>query len=294
MKTRRTVLATVAAVAAVVSTLASGVVAAPATAATEVTCRAEVGGLTSGNKFLSRTVENGKVLKQKLTATSLPYRAGQMGIFSFTTISGGWRTAFSVIANDGRPRLLTVTNRDGSNTLQYSSKTMLNRNFQPRLFTNSGGYHVFALDSLNRLQRLTTYRDSRGNLSFGNQQLVLRRMGNLKTLSFYNRQKIAGVNTDLLYATTKAGALVQVRVPVGRPGSAKVVTIKRAGFAQYTELSLSSCGSDRSTAYIIAVNATDNLARSYVLARQAQPSAVNLTGKGLVLGRYSWKLHAVL
>ncbi len=293
MNTRRTVLATVAAAALVVSTIASGVVSAPATAVTE-TCRAEVGGLTSGNKFLSRTVENGKVLKQKLTATSLPYRAGQMGIFSATTISGGWRTAFTVIANDGRPRLLTVTNRDASGTLQYSSKTMLNRNFQPRLFTNSGGYHVFALDSLNRLQRLTTYRDARGNLVFDNQQLVLRRMGNLKTLSFYNRQKVAGVNTDLLYATTKGGALVQIRVPVRRPGNAKVVTIKRAGFAQYTGLSLSSCGSDRATAYIIGVNATDNVARSYVLVRQAQPSAANLTGRGLVLGRYGWKLHAVL
>lgn len=296
MKTRRTALALITATAAVLSTLGAGAAATPATAAAAAapTCLAEVVGLTAGNKFVSRRMENGTVVRQKLTATAVPFRAKQMGFLEQATIKGGVRTSFIAIATDGRPRVLTVKDVNASRSLAQSSKRMTTSGFAPRLFTKSIGPHAFALDDLNRLQRLVTYRDSDGNYFFGSARVALKGMGSLRTLSFYNRQKIAGVNTDVLYATTRTGALKQIRVPVRRPGNARVVTIKRTGFASFSELSLGACNHDLNTAFIIGVDPGHNLARSYVLRDQAHPSASNLTANGRVAPSYSWKLHAVL
>ena len=297
MKIRRTALSLITATAAALSTIGAGAAAAPATAATAATaprCLAEVVGLTAGNKFIARRMENGKVLRQKLTATEVPFRAKQMGFFDQATINGGFKTSYIAIASDGRPRVLTIKDLDASRTLSQSSKRMTTSGFVPRLFTKSVAPHAFALDNLNRLQRLVTYRDSSGNLFFGHAQVALKGMGSLKTLSWYNRQMIAGVNTDVLYATTKTGALKQIRIPVRRPGNARVVTIKRTGFAQYSELSLGACNQDLNIAFIIGVDPGHNLARTYVLRNQARPSAANLTANGRVARNYSWKLHAVL
>lgn len=291
MKTRRALA--LAATTAVLSTISAGAAVAPATAAAQ-TCRSQVVGLTGGNKVTYRGVENGKVAFQKFTATSLPFGAGQMGFLTTQAITGGEKTSFIAIAKDGRPRVLAVKNLNGSKSLSQSSTPMLTTGFGPRLFTKSTGVHAFALNDLNQLRRLVTYRDSSGRLYFGTDQLVLKNMGNLKTLSFYNRQKIAGVNTDVLFATTKAGGLKQVLVPVARPGNARTVTLKSSGFAQYTAISLGRCNDDAGTAYIVGVDATHNLARSYVLRQQAQASGANLTYAGPVAPSYNWKLHAVL
>jgi hypothetical protein len=45
---------------------------------------------------------------------------------------------------------------------------------------------------------------------------------------------------------------------------------------------------------LIGVDAPDNVARYYVLTRQGNPSASNLTYKGLVGKGYNWRIHAVL
>lgn len=292
MKTRRT-LALATAATAVLSTISAGAAVAPASAAA-LTCRSQVVGLTGGNQVVYRGVENGKVAFQKFTATSLPFGAGQMGFLTSQAITGGDKTSFVAIAKDGRPRVLTVKDVTGSKSLSQSSTRMLTTSFTPRLFTKSTGVHAFALNNLNQLRRLVTYRDSSGRLYFGTDQLVLKNMGNLKTISFYNRQKVAGVNTDVLYATTKTGGLKQILVPVRRPANARMVTLERSGFAQYTAISLGRCNDDAGTAYIVGVDAVHNVARSYVLRRQAQASGANLTYAGPVASGYNWRLHAVL
>lgn len=294
MKTRRTVLAALTAAAATLSTIGSGAVVAPTAAAAELDCRAAVIGITPANKLVTRTVQDNKVLQQKRTSSPLPYKVIQLGFLGGAPVEGGWKDTFAAIAKDGRPRALNITDREGSNALKHSSTRMLNQNFAPRLFTTSGGFHVFALDNQNRLQRLTTYRNDSGRLFFDNGRVALKRMGGLKTLSFYKRQKIDGVKTDILYATTKAGALKQIRVPVRRPGNARVLTVKRSGFAHYTGLSLGRCDSDFSKVLVIGISKPRNVARSYVLTRALRPRAANLTDLGRVDKRYDWKLHATL
>lgn len=294
MKTRRTVLAALTAAAAVLSTIGFGAVVVPAAEAAEPSCRAMVVGLNPANKLLMRLVEDNKVIHKKATSSPLPYGSIQLGLLAGETIDGGWKNTYAAIAKDGRPRVLTTTDREGSNVIKHSSTRMLNKNFAPRLFTTSGGFQVFALDGRNRLQRLTTYHNDSGRLFFGDDRVVLERMGGLKTLSFYSRQKIDGVKTDILYATTKAGALKQIRVPVRRPGNARVLTVKRSGFAHFTGLSLGRCDSDLSKVLVIGISKPRNVARSYVLTRALRPRAANLTDLGRVDKRYDWKLHATL
>lgn len=294
MKIRRSVLAIVTAAAVALPVVSAQVAAAPAATAAELQCSAGVYGFTPKGKMLLRRVENTTVVNQKSTPTPLSYRVTQLGFMWQEKVAGGFNTHLSAIAADGRPRALLVKDRDGSSTLQNSSRLMLNRNFEPRLFTNSGGTEVFALDNLNRLQRLQTYRDDSGRFVFDSGRVLLRRMGGLKTLSFYNRQQIGGVNTDILYATTKTGALKQIRVPVRRPGDARVLTVKRSGFGAFNGLVLGACDGDLAKAFIIGVNARDNLAKSFVLLGQGHPSAANLTLMGRMDRRYTWKLHATL
>lgn len=293
MKTRRTVLAVVTAAASALFTV--GVTAAADTAsAAGLTCRAALVGVNGAGRFVERNMRNGTVLGQKQSTTALPFGVTNLGFFGQASISGGVKTKFTTITPGGRPRILTVKDLDASSTLTYTSRRMSNTRFSPRLFTNSGGYHVFALAGSGDLKRLVTYRDSNGDVYFGDARLVLHNMGGLKTLSFYNRQSIGGVNTDILYATTKAGALKQIRVPVKRPGRARTITVKRSGFATYTGLSLGRCNQDAANAYIIGIDAPDNLARYYVLTRQARPSATNLSLKGRAGTGVSWRLHATL
>lgn len=294
MNIRRSVLALVTAAAVALPVVGAEVAAAPAATAAELQCSAGVYGFTPKGKLLLRRVRNTTVVSHKSTSTPLSYRVTQLGFMWQDKAAGGYNTHLAAIAADGRPRALLIKDRDGSGTLQNSSRLMLNRNFEPRLFTNSGGTEVFALDNLNRLQRLQTYRDDSGRFVFDNSRVVLRRMGGLKTLSFYNRQRIDGVNTDILYATTKTGALKQIRIPVRRPGDARGITVKRSGFGAFNGLVLGLCDGDVSKAFVIGVNARDNLAKSFVLRRAGHPSAANLTLMGRMDRRYTWKLHATL
>jgi hypothetical protein len=239
-------------------------------------------------------MRNGTVLGQKLTRSALPYQVTNTGFLSLSSISGGRRFRFTTITPSGRPRVLTIKDLNAAKTLADSSARMKNTGFSPRLFANSGGFYVFALSRSGSLMRLTTFRNRTGRFSFGDPHLAQKNLGGLRTLSFYNRQSVNGVSSDILYATTKTGALKQIRVPVKRPGHTRVLTIKRSGFASYTGLSLGRCNSNTSKAYILGIDAPGNLARYYVLTGQANPSAGNLSSKGRAGTAFSWRLHATL
>lgn len=288
-----------AAVAAAVTALSSiamasptGAASAPSQAATD--CQARIFGITQQGKFLQRDVAGTDVVEQKATATALSYRPTNTGFFTSTEVTGGLRMKFTTIAPDGRPRILTVTDKFAQQETTHSTSLMLNRNFEPRLFTNSGGYHVFAITNRLEFKRFITYRNDNGRLFFGDPKTIPLGLTGLKTLSFYNRQSIGGVATDILYGTTKSGALMQIRVPVKRPANARAITIKQRGFGQYTGLSLGRCGDTAATAFIVAINANENRANRFILQNQARPSAANLSAARRMDTSYGWVLRATL
>ena len=107
-------------------------------------------------------------------------------------------------------------------------------------------------------------------------------MRGLTTLAWDARTSVGGVKTDLLWATTKAGALKQIQIPVEDLSGSKVIMVKRTGFKDVTALSASFCNDEATHASLIAIEATNNRARWFTLEDQTTPETSNLINHGLI------------
>ncbi len=187
--------------------------------------------------------------------------------------------------------MLTVTDRTTRSTLRVDVARFATTGFTPRLFAmGSAGPQVVALEG-GVLRQYKIRLDADNHLVMVNPRVALRHMDGLKTLSWYSRQLVGGVKKDIFYATTKAGALKQIRVPVANPGNANVLTVKRTGFDAFTGLSLGRCGDTPATAMIVGINANANRARWFTLGSQLSPSAGNLTDRGLAAEGRNWQIR---
>lgn len=107
---------------------------------------------------------------------------------------------------------------------------------------------------------------------------------------------IGRVPQDLLYGVTARGALVQVRVPRGRPAKAVTTVVARTGFAGVDELSTGSCALNPDGIGLVAIDrdaAAGSRARYWELADLRTPTRADLTGGAPVAGAADWDLDAV-
>jgi hypothetical protein len=301
---RRTVLSAVAAAAAGLTLSAmpasaqpdislSGVESRAGVQVAPVVCQTGVAGFTPTNRFVYRAVQNTSLMmKDRVANRTVPFKPLSSAPFARTA------TALKVITlnSDGRPRVVTYVQNAETDVLALKSvQVLLNRDFRHRLITNSGTFHYYMVDRAGTLRRWTAFRNNRGQLFFDKQKAVKTGQGNLKTLSFYTRTRFDGVLTDVLVGTTKTGALKQFRIPANRPGSPKVITLRKTGFKRYTAISLSQCGADQPNpnhASLVAIDAGANLAHGYHMKpflRPAKPAIVNF---GKVAPTRNWRLHA--
>lgn len=303
MNLRRTVLSAVAAAATGLTLAAAPAGAQPDTGLSGVdsragaqvapVCRTGVASFTTTNRFVYRAVQNTTLMmKDRVADRTVAFKPHSSARFGQTS------TALKVITlnSDGRPRVVTYVQNAQNDVLALKSvQLLLNRNFRHRLITSSGTFQYYMVDNAGTLRRWTAFRNSRGQLFFDKQKLVKTGQGNLKTLSFYTRTRFAGVLTDVLVGTTKTGALKQFRIPANRPGSPKVITLRKSGFKRYTAISLSQCGAEEPNpnhASLVAIDAGANLAHGYHLKpflRPAKPAIVNL---GKIAPARNWRLHA--
>jgi hypothetical protein len=267
---------------------------APASAAEEdLTCPGAAVGVLPNGKLLERRLENGRQVRVKTSGAELPFRPTTMGYAGWEKIDGGLRQYYVAAARDGRPRFLVVTDKDARRTMNVRAVRFASTGFTPRLMgMGFVGSELLALEG--SVLRQYKIRSSENGPVLRNPRVAKRSMDRLKTLSWYSRQPVGGVKTDIYFATTKAGALIQLRVPVRNPGNTKVVTVKRTGFKPYTGLSLSYCNDSRATALIVGVNAKGNLARWFTLERQLAPRPKNLTNHGLAAEGRNWRLRPVV
>jgi hypothetical protein len=266
---------------------------APAVAAEDLTCRSGAAGVLPNGKLLERGLENGRQTRVKATGAELPFRPTTMGYAGWEQVDGGVRHYYVAAARDGRPRFLLVTDKDARRTLNARAVRFATTGFTPRLVgMGMVGSELLALEG--SVLRQYNIAPSENGPVLRNPRVAKRNMDRLKTLSWYSRQPVAGVKTDIYYATTKAGALVQIRVPVKNPANTKVVTVKQTGFKPYTGLSLGYCNDSRATALIVGVNATGNLARWFTLEQQLAPRAKHLTNHGLAAEGKNWRLRPVV
>jgi hypothetical protein len=281
---------------AAATAISTVIVAAPAPAVAaeqDLTCRSAAVGVLPSGKLLNRTLENGRQIGMKRTRTELPFRPTSLGHAGWEEIDGGYRDYFVATARDGRPRVLAVTDKHARRSLNVRVGRFATTGFTPRLMAMGHvGSELLALEG--SVLRQYKIRSSENGPVLRNPRVAKRKMDRLKTLAWYSRQSVGGVRTDIFLATTKAGALIQIRVPVRNPGNTKVVSVKRTGFKPYTDLSLSYCNDSRATALIVGINAKGNLARWFTLERQLAPRARNLTNHGLAAEGKNWRIRPAL
>lgn len=290
--TRRTSSLLVAAATAISTVLVAAP--GPAVAAQEdLTCRSAAVGVLPNGKLLKRNLENGRQTGVKVTRAELPFRPTTMGYAGWEEIDGGYREYYVAAARDGRPRFLVVTDKDARRKMRARAVRFATTGFTPRLIgMGIAGPQLLALEG--SVLRQYKIRSSQSGPVLRNPRVAKRNMDGLKTLSWYSRQSVGGVRTDIFLGTTKAGALVQIRVPVRNPGDTKIVRVKRTGFKRYTGLSLSYCNGSPATALIVGVNARGNLARWFTLERQLAPRPRNLTNHGPAAEGKNWRLRPAM
>ena len=84
-------------------------------------------------------------------------------------------------------------------------------------------------DPNGNLTRFARLIDSAGHAWIGNPKVVKTGMGAVKSMSFMFTGIYGDVRKDILYVTTKGGALKQIQVPWKTPGKPKVTTLKSTG-----------------------------------------------------------------
>ena len=257
------------------------------------TCETSVVGVRPDGRLVDRWVTNTSVDKEFLTADPLSFPVDNTVLVGAERVTGGSVSHFNTFGSGDTPRTIDLTRQDGSTVLAVTVAATYVKPFSARLVAGSGSYYVYTVDGRGRLLQWTRERDSAGNLWFDSPKLVARHMGGLKTLSYSWSYKVDGRWNDFLYGTTRGGALKQMRSPFRKPANAKVLTVKKSGFAAYTGLSLAFCGTNAKYISLIGVDRVHNRARWYTLSGVLAPRASHLVRRGWVAPGAEWRLRAV-
>lgn len=286
--------------AAAATLVSTGLAAAPLPAATAagsraaaLECRVTVTGVLPDGRLLSRDLHDARETQAKTSQRALPFRPTSLGVAGYEGSQGVFRVWYVATADAGRPRLVQVDDRLEEPRLRTTTTRLATSGFTPRLFASgTAGPHVLALEG--SVLRQYRYRATDRGLEVVNGRVALRGMDGLATLSWYSRQELGGALQDIYYATTARGALKQLRVPVKNPAAARILTVKRTGFAGFSGLSLGHCGAGTSTAVIVGVDRRRNRARWFTLSEQRRPARVNLVDRGAAAPGKNWRLRATV
>lgn len=278
----------------VMGLVASGlIVSGGAAEAATPSCWTQVIGVTSNGRILNRIVHGTRMTEQKVSTTAVGVPAESIVAFFGRKFTGGVTYRYHVYSPGRRAAEVDVTDRDSSSNLTTKVVGHFGRASNARHLANGAKYFTYGVDGSGNLKRWTRLDDGSGQQYLGAAKTVARNMGNLRTLSYQSSYKASGGNRDVLFGTTRAGALKQIQVPWNAPGKPKITMLRATGFASTTGLSLSQCGLSGSHASIIAIDRTHNRARWYTLRNSfTTPQPSSLVNRGLVARGANWNLHA--
>jgi hypothetical protein len=251
-------------------------------------CAIGVVGFDSGHHIRSDSFTNGKLTDSKTSSNALPFDATAFGFFSSSGTAKRNTLELNVVTADGVPRHV-VLQRTGSSLKVGKVKKYQQRGFTPRLFADGGTFYAYTLDGAT-LKRwvLTRYPD--GDVRFAQSTKVGGGFGDVTSLQAASYTKVHGVESELLYATTASGQLLQVVVPFKHPSQARVHKLASSGYAGVTELSWSLCNGKGDYHTLIAIDPVGNRA-TWTTIKHAftRPKA---TLRGDVTGVSDWNLTA--
>jgi len=253
-------------------------------------CSAVVTAIDAQQRVRQLEVQNADIVKDRASAP-LKFKGYQQGLVAAKDTDTGTVIWTRVVTRDGRPRTLEIRSKDAdAENLTVDKTPFAMDGFEPALFTTSfSGAEVFSFSGGN-LARWTTYRRSNGSGLYFANRIALRSGLKLKTVAYAGRPTINRVKTDVLFATTKGGALLTIHVPVNKPANTKVRVVKRTGFRRYTGLSTATCG----RAFGILFIDRGDLAHMYSITHVLNPSAGDVTREYRVGADFGWSLTATV
>jgi hypothetical protein len=260
-----------------------------ATARGGLTCEIGVVGFDSGHHIRSDTFTNGKLDQSRTTTEALPFDVTAFGYFKSSGTAKRNTLQLNVISADGVPRSV-VLKRTATSVKLGKVKGYQQSSFTPRLFADGGTFYAYTVDgSTMKRWSLTRYRD--GDVRFARPTRIGGGFGDLTALQAGSYGAVRGVESEVLYAATTKGQLLQIVVPLAHPNRARVHKLTGSGFAGVTELSWSYCGAQRDQHHaLIAIDPVGNRATwTTVKHALSRPKA---TLRGDVTGVSDWNLTA--
>lgn len=258
-----------------------------------LSCPIEVVGVTADQHLVMRAMDKGTVGGERRSADPLPFDPVALGYHSSKSLSGGYRLRMDAPTAGGRPRLLTVRVRTGSDTLAVSVKRMQQTGFRPRLFADSADYRVYTVSRSGRLQRWLLTKAADGALRFARRVNLATGYDNVTALAMGSRQKWGGRWRDVLFATTTTGRLKEIVVPLDKPKKLRTYTLARTGYADVTGLSTATCQGKASFSLVIAVDNVANTATWTTVKGTHRPRAAVTRLRGPAGVGEDWVLHAL-
>lgn len=253
-------------------------------------CKTSVTGVDSDNRLVEYTVRNDLVIDRR-SSRPLGFRPTNLGYLDADFTSGGATTRLTATAEDGVPRELRVVKRDDTRTLRVSATAFSQKNYRPRLFTDAYSFYAYTINHVGVLQRWTAVRLRTDRLSYRYPVTLATNLKN--TVALTPASLRSRPDADILYTTTKFGALRLLTVPHAAPESRSFRTLSRQGYAGVTELSSSYCnGQDRGV--VIGIDPTAGTATWTVVTDVSSPGRARSDLKGTIRRQVDWGLHATL
>ena len=266
--------------------------------AAKKTCRVRVVGVDAEGQIVSRQVVNGAVSAVKSTASALTVDLDALGFYSLQQGGGKTTLRYVAVAADGVPRLVTVTDTAGSSTLDVATSRLDQAGFSPVLFADASDYRAYTVSAQGVLTQWYLTRHADGTVDFAHRTRLGTGYAGLVSLQYGFRVDASGRAKDLLYATTSAGALRQIAVPIASPRKEKAFTLKATGYQGDTELSVGVCDKDVNHAMIVSVDPGRDVATWTEVRNANRGAAATAVKRGAVTGpgagSADWVLHAVV
>jgi hypothetical protein len=253
-----------------------------------LTCEIGVVGFDSGHHVRSDTFTNGRLDQSRISSKALPFDVTAWGYFGSSGTAKRNTLQLNVIAADGIPRNLILKRTPHSVTVGKIRKYQ-DSSFTPRLYADGGTFYAYTLGG-GTMKRwsLTRYRD--GDVRYARPAKVGGGFGDLTSLQAATVTKVHGVESELLYATTSTGQLLQIAVPLDRPNRARVRKLATSGYEGVTELAWSFCNNKRDHHTLIAIDPVGNRATWTTIKHAFTRPKAKLRGD--VTGVSDWNLTA--
>ena len=246
-------------------------------------------GFDSGRHIRSDTFTNGTLEQSQTSTTTLPFDVTAFGYFGSSGTTKRNTLKLNVIAADGVPRNV-VLKRTPSSLKVGKTKDYQQSSFTPRLYADGGTFYAYTLDG-STMKRWALTRYPNGDVQFTKPTKVGGGFGDVTSLQAASFTKVRGVESEILYATTASGQLLQIVVPFGHPDRARVHKLASSGYEGTTELAWSLCNNQDDYHTLIAIDPVANRATWTTIKRAfAQPRAKL---RGDVTGVSDWRLTAV-